>query len=224
MGSQGIVPSHGQLTEHISYQVIEPTTPVFASATSSSKEAVFGFRHVLKLRLILTLNDFLEHVTSCDRITPELNDSDSIRRAPGFLAVVEGNGGDSMAPRGSMLFTVLPHGRFPCRSDSRPCRALGLRWHWFGRGTCHRHWLFVGEEKCGLCVFFATHFQVADFDSRIGLMLMVSTLGDPSKVFLEKVVICERRHPSSHSWKTKNHLGCFHASFPVWYLGCHWVG
>ena len=187
MGSKGIVPSHGQLKEHISYQVIEPTTPVFASATSSSKEAVFGFRHVLKLRLTLTLNDFLECVTSCDRITPELNDSDSIRRAPGFLAVVEGNGGDSMAPRGSMLFTVLPHGRFLCRSDSRPCRALGLRWHWFGRGTCHRHWLFVGEEKCGLCVFFATHFQVADFDSRIGLMLMCPLWGTPLKFSWKKL-------------------------------------
>lgn len=88
MGSKGIVPSQGQLKEHISYQVIEPTTPLFAPAASSSKEAVFGFHHVL--RLVLTLNDSLECVTSCDRITHELNDSDSIRRAPGFLAVVEG--------------------------------------------------------------------------------------------------------------------------------------
>lgn len=111
------MPSQGQLREHISYQVIEPTMPLFAPAASSSKEAVFGFRHVLKLRLVLTLNDSLERVTSCDRISPELNDSDSIRRAPGLLAVVEGDGGDSMAPRGSMLFTVLLRGRLPYRSD-----------------------------------------------------------------------------------------------------------
>ena len=48
------------MKEHISYQVIEPTMPLFAPTASSSKEAVFGFRHVLKLRLVLTLNDSLE--------------------------------------------------------------------------------------------------------------------------------------------------------------------
>ena len=104
------------------------------------------------------------------------------------------------------------------------CRDLGLRRRWFGRGPCHRHWLFMSEQKCGLCVFFATRFQVADFASHIGLMLTVPTLGGPSKGLLEKVVICERRYPSSHSRKTKNHLGCSHAAFLVWHLGCHRVG
>lgn len=48
----------------------------------------------------------VEHVTSCDRIIQELNDSDSVRRAPGLLALVEGNRVDGMAPQGSVLFIV----------------------------------------------------------------------------------------------------------------------
>lgn len=41
----------------------------------------------------------------------------------------------------------------------------------------------MGEEKCGVCVFFATHVQVADFESRIGLMRTVSTLGEAPPKF-----------------------------------------
>lgn len=57
MDAMGILPSHQQFEEHIYYQVIGPTTPLFTTSTIPSKEAVFGFQQVLKLILVLTLND-----------------------------------------------------------------------------------------------------------------------------------------------------------------------
>lgn len=49
----------------------------------------------------------VEHVTGCDRIGHELNDSDSVRGTPGLLVPVEGNLMDSLAPQGSTLF-IMP--------------------------------------------------------------------------------------------------------------------
>lgn len=57
MDTMGIVSSHWQFEGHIYYQVIGPTTPLFATTAIPSKEAVFGFYQALKLILVLTLND-----------------------------------------------------------------------------------------------------------------------------------------------------------------------
>lgn len=76
----------------------------------------------------------VERITSCDRIIHELNDSDSVRRAPRLLALVEGNRVDRMAPQGSTLFVVSFFMEAFLRDlTTEPCRELGLRWHWFGR-------------------------------------------------------------------------------------------
>lgn len=189
MDTMGVSPSHWQFEERIYYEVTGPVTlPLLATAAVPSEEAVFGFHQVLKLRLVLTLNDSMERVTSCDRIIHELTDSDSVRRAPGLLALVEGTGSDSMAPRGSSLFIVLLHGRFRQRADSGPLQGSGpevaLVWQRPYRG----HWSFVGEEEC-VYVFFAICFQVADFDAPVG-----SCVGYPQS----------RGTPPKYSWKSFN--------------------
>ena len=182
MDTMGISPSHWQFEERIYYEVTGPMTPpLLAAAAVPSEEAVFGFHQVLKLRLVLTLNDSVECVPSCDRIIHELNDSDSVRRAPGLLALVEGNGSDTVAPQGSSLFIVLLHGRFRQRADSGPLQGSGPEVALVWQRPCHGHWLFVGEEKC-VHVFFAIHFQVADFDAPVGLCIgYPQSSGNPPK-------------------------------------------
>lgn len=106
MDAMGILPSHWQFEKLIYYQAIGPMTPLFATGAVPSKETVFGVHQALKLILVLTLSDSMKRVTGCDRITHELSDSDSVRRAPGLPAPVGGNGIDSAVPQGSMLFIV----------------------------------------------------------------------------------------------------------------------
>ena len=129
-----------------------------------------------------------------------------------------------MAPRGSVLFAVLLRGRFPYRSDSRPAGT----WASGGAGLAEGPAIGIGYSwvrRSVVCVYsLPLTFKWLILSLALGSCVRCPRWGGPSKVFLEKVVICERRYPSSHSRKTKNHLGCSHASFLVWHLGCHWVG
>lgn len=189
MDTMAVSPSHWQFEERIYYEVTGPVTvPLLATAAVPSEGAVFGFHQVLKLRLVLTVSDSVEHVTSCDRIIHELTDSDSVRRAPGLLALVEGTGSDSMVPQGSSLFIVPLHGRFRQRADSGPLQGSGPEVALVWQRPCQGHWLSVGEEEC-VHVFFAIHFQVADFDAPVG-----SCVAYPQS----------RGTPPKYSWKSCN--------------------
>lgn len=57
MDTMGIWPSLQRFEEHIHCQVIGPMTPFFATSTISSQEVMFGSHQLLKLTLVLTLND-----------------------------------------------------------------------------------------------------------------------------------------------------------------------
>lgn len=160
----------------------------------------------------------IEHVTGCDRVIHELNDSDSVRRMPGLLALVEEHRIDSLTPQGSALFIMpLFLGAFLRDLTTHPCRELHLKCHGFVRGPCCGHWLWVW----GVVYIFYHSLLSSPFWYPHGYMLRVSTKQrDLSKIFVGKVLICEKKkkHPSSHPRKMKNRCAVMPFSVLVYEL------
>lgn len=169
----------------------------------------------------------VECVTSFDKLIHELNDFDSVRRAPGLLALVDGNGADSTAPHGSVLFAVFFFTEaFLKDLTPDPCRALDLR-----RTAWQRPVLWAlgsGRMRSSVCARACAHARPWPSTSKwlsLYMLKSISEAGGALQNLLGHIVVWERTaKPSNRSRKTKNCPGYSQDAFLVYYRDCHLVG